>query len=316
MNPSRKILVTGASGFLGSHLLSHLAASSQYELWGTAYGDDTLFQGINDIKTRICDLTKKADVVKLLAESRPDTIIHLAAIIPTKAPKTGDQFSFYDVNVRGTHNLLQAATEFGVKKLIFSSSINVYGRARYLPVDEHHPREPDTVYGLTKLLGELLCEQYTLERGISTVVLRFPGIFGAGRFEGFIFEWLRQAISREKVVIHSNGSDIVNTISVHSAVSIIEKFIGVSTSPYEVFNVAGEKINSLEATKMIIELAEAHSLLEVKNNQAPIRMYLDDTKIRQHLNLPAGSFQDELKELITYLKSSIAITKTGESIQK
>jgi NAD dependent epimerase/dehydratase len=176
-----RVLVTGADGFIGSHLAEQLVAAgaqvrvlSQYNSsndWGWLEEIDCLknIEVITgDIRdAHLCDeLTRGIDIV-----------FHLAALIPIpysyRAPD-----SFVDTNVKGTLYLCQAARQNGVKRFIQTSTSEVYGTAQYVPIDEKHPLQPQSPYSATKIASDCIALSFHYSFGVPVVVARPFNTYG------------------------------------------------------------------------------------------------------------------------------------------
>jgi NAD dependent epimerase/dehydratase len=176
-----RTLVTGADGFIGSHLVEQLAAAgarvralSQYNSfndWGWLEQVGCLKQievVTGDIRdAHFCDeLTRDIDIV-----------FHLAALIPIpysyRAPD-----SFVDTNVKGTLYLCQAARHNGVKRFIQTSTSEVYGTAQYVPIDEKHPLQPQSPYSATKIASDSIALSFYYSFNVPVVVARPFNTYG------------------------------------------------------------------------------------------------------------------------------------------
>lgn len=170
-----RVLVTGADGFIASHLVEQLVACgaqvralSQYNSfnsWGWLEHVACLSQievVTGDVRdAHFCDgLTRDIDVV-----------FHLAALIPIpysyRAPE-----SFVDTNVKGTLHLCQSARRNGVKRFIQTSTSEVYGTAQYVPIDEKHPLQPQSPYSATKIGADCMALSFYYSFGFPVVVAR------------------------------------------------------------------------------------------------------------------------------------------------
>jgi nucleoside-diphosphate-sugar epimerase len=167
---ARKVLLTGGCGLVGRTLAPMLRdefAVTHFEM--NDPGDGLPFiQG---------DLRSAGDVAKACAGM--DAVVHIAALHGAAWSKAGDDIGF-EVNVIGTKNILEEAVKAGVRRVVFTSSIWATGHdnpsAPYLPIDEKTAREPQELYGLTKILGEQMCRYASAKYGLSTIVLRPGGI--------------------------------------------------------------------------------------------------------------------------------------------
>ncbi|MHB1355016.1 MAG: NAD-dependent epimerase/dehydratase family protein [Anaerolineae bacterium] len=165
-----RILLTGGSGLLGRYLAALLRGRAQVTHFDLADPGD----GLPWIKGSLCD----AQAVEVACQGQ-DVVIHAAALHGPAWQVAGDHTGF-EVNVMGTHNILEGARKGGAWRVVYTSSIWATGHAPapapYLPIDEALPREPLELYGLTKKLGENMCLFATERYGISTICLRPGGI--------------------------------------------------------------------------------------------------------------------------------------------
>lgn len=181
-----RVLVTGGAGYIGSHTLVELLGQAHavcvldnYDNASPAVlarvrtltnGEVTAYEG---------DVRDGAMLDRVMADFAPDVVIHFAGL---KA--VGDSMSnplgYYDVNVRGTLQLLAAMDRAAVRRVIFSSSATVYGEPVYLPYDEAHPTAPTSVYGRTKLMSEqIITDWAATDPAKCGVLLRYFNPVGA-----------------------------------------------------------------------------------------------------------------------------------------
>ena len=165
-----RILVTGGSGRIGYYVL-HDLLSAGHEV--SSFGrSKPIVEGVTFVKGDITDIERMKQVCPGY-----DAIVHLAAVA---APRLGTTEHLMQVNVMGTLNLLEAAVQAGVGKVVFASSGAATGFSfqkyqivpQYLPLDEEHPAAPQDTYGLSKLLSELTLKRYTEYYGLQTISLR------------------------------------------------------------------------------------------------------------------------------------------------
>ena len=172
----QRVIVTGGAGFIGSHIVNKLINMGIQVSIIDDFSTGTI-ENINpaaycwkqDISTvNIEDLTEFMKGV--------DTVFHLAALARVQ-PSIEYPVPYHNTNVTGTHNLLVAASNSGVKKFIFSSSSSVYGNAK-VPTSESHELNPMSPYALHKLIGEQYCKLFSELYDIDTVCLRYFNVYG------------------------------------------------------------------------------------------------------------------------------------------
>jgi threonine 3-dehydrogenase len=176
-----KVLITGAGGQIGHDLIGALIGHG-HDVTATdlAPRPPTHAHAEGSDWHRL-DVTHAGEVHHLFTEVRPDLVIHLAAILSARGEQ--DPQLAYEVNETGTWNVLEASRRAKVKRLVFTSSIAVFGPLPSGPLPDPTPDDvalhPTTMYGVTKVSGELLCEYYRLRYGIDCRGVRFPGLISA-----------------------------------------------------------------------------------------------------------------------------------------
>jgi NAD dependent epimerase/dehydratase len=178
---NKRVLVTGGDGFIGSHLVEHLiraearvtalAQYNSFNFWG--WLED--IEDLDEIKVVSGDIRDSHFCLNLLKEI--DVLFHLAALIPIpysyRAPD-----SFLDTNIRGTLNLCQAALSRGVEKMIHTSTSEVYGTAKYVPIDENHPLHAQSPYSASKIGADAIAISFQCSFGLPVVIARPFNAYG------------------------------------------------------------------------------------------------------------------------------------------
>lgn len=173
-------LVTGADGFIGSHLVDLLLsqgikvrALSQYN----SFNNWGWLEGKSDTNLEIvCGDVRDAVFCRHIARDT-DTIFHLAALIAIPYSYVAPE-SYVDTNVKGTLNMCQAAKDLGVGRLIVTSTSEVYGTAQYVPIDEKHPRQPQSPYSATKIGADAIAKSFYNAFGLPVVIARPFNTYG------------------------------------------------------------------------------------------------------------------------------------------
>ena len=179
----KKVLVTGASGFIGSHLVEELVKSGAEVRAFIHYNSRSDYGNLKfideEIRKEITILfgdIRDSFAIKTSVKSM-DVIFHLAALIGIPYSYFAPQ-SYVDTNIQGTLNILQASLEEEVEKVIHTSTSEVYGTARYVPIDENHPLNAQSPYAATKIAADKLAESYYLSFGLPVATIRPFNTFG------------------------------------------------------------------------------------------------------------------------------------------
>jgi len=158
-----KTLVTGADGFIGSHLVEMLLSQGHQVTALSAYNSFNYWGWLDDIEPNPALQVVSGDIrdphfCRKIAEGQ-DVIFHLAALIAIPYSYAAPA-SYVDTNITGTLNLCQAALDNGVKRVIHTSTSEVYGTARYVPIDEKHPLQPQSPYSASKIGADAMAMSY------------------------------------------------------------------------------------------------------------------------------------------------------------
>jgi UDP-glucose 4-epimerase len=184
-----KALVTGGAGYIGSHTVRELVARG-YEVVVL----DTLEMGnkkaIGNVKFYQDSITDQARLETIFASEKPDAVIHFAAC---KAPGESmrEPGKFFHTNVDGTLTLLEAMTHHHVRYIVFSSSCSIFGTPKTLPIVEDTPFHPESVYGESKLMSEMLLKWYDRIKDIRYSALRYFNASGASLDDTIGEDWDR-----------------------------------------------------------------------------------------------------------------------------
>lgn len=215
-----KVVVTGGAGFVGSHLVEALVAKGfeVHAIDNLAAGEEKRVHSSAQLhKVDIRDLSKLKPIF-----AKAKFVFHTAAL-PRVQPSIQDPVTTNDVNVNGTLNVLVAARDAGVKRVIYSASSSAYGSQEKLPLKEDMEARPLSPYGLQKYIGELQCKLFSQIYGLETVSLRYFNIYGPnapteGAYALVIGKFLEQRKRGEPLTIVPDGNQSRDFTHVRDAV--------------------------------------------------------------------------------------------------
>lgn len=253
-----KIAVTGAAGFIGSNMCNVLTSSSSNEIIGIDDLSSGKLENIEEIKSDLQFYKMsilESDKLKKLFKN-VDYVIHQAAV-PSVPKSVKDPFTTTNANVIGTLNVLIAAKETGVKRVVLASSSSVYGDTPTLPKHEAMQPSPISPYGISKYANELHAKNFYDLYGLETVCLRYFNVFGPrqnpeSEYAAVIPKFITKMLKGEQPAIFGDGSA---TRDFSYIKDVVNANILATTAKKEAcgktFNIAGGKtitINNLVKT--------------------------------------------------------------------
>jgi len=257
-----KYLVTGGAGFIGSNLVKKLLEMNEdvriLDNFATGKRENIL-PLINNPHLTVIEGDLRSFHIVRTAVKGVDYILHQGAL-PSVPRSINDPITTNDVNILGTLNILEAAKEFGVKRVICASSSSIYGNSETLPKVETMPVNPMSPYALTKYAQERYCQIYYNLYGLETVALRYFNVFGpnqdpTSQYSAVIPKFIKLMSEDKEPVIYGDGTQsrdftyVENVVYANLLASNAEKAAG------EVINIAcGESYTLLELVKMLNEI--------------------------------------------------------------
>ena len=307
----KKVLVTGADGFIGSHLTEELifegcevralSVYNSFNDWG--WLEDVHRPGLTVINGDVRDPAFCMEAVRGC-----DTVFHLAALIAIPYSYVAPD-SYVDTNSKGTLNICQAARAAGVERLIVTSTSEVYGTAQRVPIDETHPKQPQSPYSATKIGADAIAESFYHAFGLPVVVARPFNTYGPRQSARAIIPSIITQIAAGKREI--KVGDLSPTRDFNYVYDTCRGFIALAKTP----NIEGQEINICSKTE--ISMSDLFSLIaalmhaDVKWIQDPqrvrpknsevFRLFGDNTKIQTLTNWrPRYTLAEGLKETIAW----------------
>lgn len=291
-----KVVVTGAAGFLGSHVADQLAQ----------HGHDVLVYDTLPTSRHEYVQGDIADVAQLRAALRGrDLVCHLAAI--------GDVYLAGDepplaatVNVTGTANVCEAALAEGTR-VIAASTWEVYGEPERQPIDEDHPCRPDHPYNITKYAGELLALSYHRLKGLSVVVLRLGTAYGTRMRSNSVFSvFIDRALRGAAIAVHGSGAQ--GRQFTHAS-DVGRAFIAAAERAPSggIYNVVSERMVTIrELAEMVVaQIPTQLTFASPRPGDVPTA-YVSAERAARDLGWQASMrFEDGLAELIRERRSAL-----------
>lgn len=320
------VLVTGGAGFIGSHLAEEYLANKARKvviLDDFSTGTMKNLEHIKDNRLKIVEgsVLDEEKLNHIVKDEQTQIIDHLAAELEVY---TGIKDSKKDasINIFGTLNVLNAALQNNVKKVLFASSGAVYGEAKYVPIDENHPLEPHWPYGVSKLSAERYVLQYHKLFGLNTIAFRYSIVYGPREWFGRVLTMFikRLFLEDKPPVVFGDGKQVRDFVYVKDVARAHILAIENDASEGQVFNIgSGRGIPIGELARLLIDISGKE--LEVIYDNPPEgeasrfqperirllgelkRLVLSCDKAEKVLGWsPSVSFRDGVLEEINWLK--------------
>jgi UDP-glucose 4-epimerase len=311
----KKILVIGGAGLIGSHTVDLLVKEDVREM--VIYDNfvrgthENLGNALRDARVKIFEVggdITQTDVLKAAIDGA-DGVFHFAALWLLQChdfPRAA-----FDVNVRGTFNVMEACVAGKVKRLVYSSSASVYGDAVEEPMTEDHPFNNKNFYGATKICGEAMLRAFHYRYGLDYVGLRYMNVYGPrqdyqGAYIAVIMKMLDAIDRGEGPTIFGDGSEAFDFVAVEDCAKAnicamkaeaVDRFYNVGTGKRTSLKEVAVKLLALTGSNQSIKYAPRSQATLVRNRiGSPVRA-------RDEIGFSAGIPLDEgLQRLIDWRK--------------
>jgi nucleoside-diphosphate-sugar epimerase len=307
-----RAIITGGAGFIGSHLVE-LLLSKNFEV---KVIDDLSNSSIENIKPFLKEIdfvkTSILNKKKLFKEFNGfDYCFHLAAL-KSVIESVENPLKYSKVNIEGTINVLSAAIENSLKKIVFSSSCSVYGSPKTLPSKESTNLKPESPYALTKIVGEHFMKLFNELYSIETVSLRFFNVFGPKQdpnssYANVIPLFVKAALSEKNPTIFGSGKQSRDFIFVKDVVKASFLALKSKKSSGKIYNIgSGKPTTILELFKKIKKFTgkKIKPVFKPKRKGEAMHIYADISLAKKELKFkPSYSFDEGLKKTINYYKN-------------
>ena len=321
----KRFVVVGGAGLIGSHTVDQLLQEDVKEI--IIYdnmvrgSEDNLNEALKDSRVKIFNVggdILQTDILQTAFE-KADGVFHFAALWLLQChdfPR-----SAFDVNVRGTFNVMEACVAKGIKRLVYSSSASVYGDAINEPMDEKHPFNNKNFYGATKIAGEAMLRAFHHRYGLNYVGLRYMNVFGPrqdyhGAYIAVIMKMLDAIDRGESPTILGDGSEAFDFVAVEDCgqANICAMKSEKNDSFYNVGT--GIRTSLKELAELLIEITDCKKSInyEPRSEATLVKNRIGcPKKASQEIEFTAKILLDEgLKKLIDWRKkhkAKVAISR-------
>lgn len=260
----KKVLITGGIGFIGSNLARRLLLLKAHVVLVDSlipeYGGNLKnIEGLDgDLKVNIADVRDEYSMDYLVRGM--DYLFNLAGQTSHEDSMTNPQTDL-EINAKAQLSILEACRKFNQSiKIVFASTRQIYGKPKYLPVDEKHPLQPADVNGINKIAGEQYHTLYHNIYGIRTCSLRLTNTYGPrmrvkDARQTFVGIWIRNLLSKKPILVYGDGRQLRDFTYVDDAVTAFLLAASSEAANGGVFNIGGlGSISLLELAKMMVEI--------------------------------------------------------------
>jgi NAD dependent epimerase/dehydratase len=323
----KKILVTGADGFIGSHLVEYLVNQgyqvkafcfyNSFNSWG--WLDSLDKETLNKIEIFTGDIRDPNGVREAMKDCQ--IVFHLAALIAIPFSYHSPD-SYIDTNVKGTLNILQAARDFQVERVLVTSTSEVYGTAVYVPIDEKHPKQPQSPYSASKIGADAIADSFYRSFNLPITIVRPFNTFGPRQSaRAFIPTIITQLLNGKTAIQLGDTTPTRDLLFVQDTVRAFEAIANCPDLIGHEVNIATNSEITIQAVaEKIIEKINPNSKIELDETRLRpeksevFRLFGDNSKLKQYTGWkPETNFSDAIQQTIEWFenKDNLSQYKSG-----
>ena len=299
----KRFLVTGGSGFIGSHVVDRLLERGAREVvvFDKVVRPENLEQAVERVTVVEGDVIDARAVRE--ATEGADGVFHMA-VLPL-GPSVENPRLAHEVNVSGSLNVFEAARDAGVEKVVYSSASSVYGDTEET-TDESHPLNTRTMYGATKLAGELYLRAFNDAYGLPYVTLRYMNVYGPRQEGGLVMAVTRRLLAGEAPTLQGDGSQSFDFVHVRDVADANVHAMASDVSD-ETFNVgSGGEASVREVAEKLIEItgADVEPQYDTSQRVLMMRRVGTNTRAKEKLGWQVSIDLDEgLRDTVDWVRS-------------
>src|SRR5436190_10548469 len=316
----KQILITGAAGFIGSHLVDRLLSEKGWQIiaiddFNDFYDPTIKRENVRghlreaDYELHEVDIRELNGLKNVFAGRRFDCIVHLAARAGVR-PSLTQPLLYSETNINGTLNLLELARTHNVKQFVFGSSSSVYGNNAKVPFSEDDPiRNPISPYAATKAAGELLCHTYSHLYDLRCVCLRFFTVIGARQRPDLAIHKFAKLISAAKPIpVFGDATTRRDYTYIDDIIAGVRAAIDYTAIDYEIFNLGESRTVELrELIGLLEKELDQHAIIDrqpLQPGDVP-QTYADITKAKQLLGYdPRTQIEDGIRRFVEWFRTT------------
>jgi NAD dependent epimerase/dehydratase len=320
----KRVLVTGAGGFIGSHLVDellnkgadvtafvHYNARNDWGMLEGRYNDKT-----TDLKVIAGDVTDSLFVKKAVSEK--EYVFHLAALIGIPYSYLAPE-SYINTNIKGTLKIMQASLDAGVDHVVHTSTSEVYGTAQYTPIDERHPLQGQSPYSASKIGADKIAESFYCSFGLPVTTIRPFNTFGPRQSTRAVIPTIiTQALTSNSIKLGS----LTPVRDLTYVADTVQGFIKFAESPQTIGKTintgSGRGITIGELVDLIIKKVNPNATIicekeRIRPDKSEVMQLLCDNRYAKDLAgwEPQYSLEDGLSLTIDWMTENISFYKTG-----
>jgi UDP-glucose 4-epimerase len=308
-----RMLITGGAGFIGSHICEKYTKDGHSVICLDNFlsGDLANVKPLLDYRNFKLIEGDIRDVVLLKKTVRDiDVVFHLAAQVHVDMSYSEPKLT-YDINVMGTQNVLEIARSCDVKKVIHTSTSEVYGSAQYIPVDEKHPLDAPHPYGASKIAADRMCNAYVKTYGMNISIPRFFNVFGPRQrdsgYGAVIPMFTKRVLNKMQPIVYGKGMQTRDYTYIEDIVRAFDLILNHKPSLEPVNIGYGKDVSILDLANLVISLCGKDGKIKPIHDKPRIgelnKLVADTRKAKRILGWkPEYDFEAGLRKFIRWYK--------------
>jgi len=310
------VLVTGGAGNIGSFIVDQLVDLGHFVVVVDNFYNSTIryiqpYLVSGKAALEVCDITKYRVFERVFEKYKPEYASHQASLMIMDSNRFPSEA--IDVNIKGSFNFIQCCIDHGIKRVTFASSASVFGDPRYVPVDEEHPYDNETLYGATKIAVEHLFKSWAYTHELPWCGFRYYNIYserqGMGAFYTQVFQkWILKVQKGEPIQIYGDGEQTMDLLHSEDAARANVIALFKEDVKYEMFNVGTGIETSVNQLKDMIfeEMRKTVPVERLEYDSHLVRRRQSSTKkIREMLGfIPRVSVREGVRRYVEALSNN------------